>query len=60
MLKLKRVGIQPGREVILMAANHGVRVTADDSTDAISTELPDSIAAHIFVSAPHRHHSATS
>jgi DtxR family transcriptional regulator, Mn-dependent transcriptional regulator len=58
MLKLKRVGIQPGREVILMAAHDGVRVTAGDSTDAISTELPGSIAAHIFVSAPNRHHSA--
>src|ERR1700752_2620483 len=56
MLKLKRVGIQPGREVILMAAHDGVCVTAGDSTDAISTELPGSIAAHIFVSAPN--HSA--
>jgi len=56
MLKLKRVGIQPGREVILMAAHDGVCVTAGDSMDAISTELPGSIAAHIFVSAPH--HSA--
>ena len=53
MLKLKRVGIQPGREVILMAAHDGVCVTAGHSRDAISTELPGSIAAHIFVSAPH-------
>jgi DtxR family transcriptional regulator, Mn-dependent transcriptional regulator len=50
MLKLKRVGIQPGREVILMAGDDGVRVTADDSMDAISTELPSQIAGHIFVS----------
>jgi DtxR family transcriptional regulator, iron-dependent repressor len=50
MLKLKRVGIQPGREVILMAGDDGVRVTAGDSTDAISTELPRDIAQHIFVS----------
>src|SRR6266566_1335653 len=50
MLKLKRVGIQPGREVILMAGDDGVRVTAGDSMDAISTELPSQIAAHIFVS----------
>jgi DtxR family Mn-dependent transcriptional regulator len=50
MLKLKRVGIQPGREVILMASGDGVRVTADDSVDAISTELSSQIAAHIFVS----------
>jgi DtxR family transcriptional regulator, Mn-dependent transcriptional regulator len=50
MLKLKRAGIQPGREVILMAGDDGVRVTAADSVDAISTELPSPIAAHIFVS----------
>jgi DtxR family Mn-dependent transcriptional regulator len=50
MLKLKRAGIQPGREVILMAGDDGVRVTAGDSTDAISTELPSYIAGHIFVS----------
>jgi DtxR family Mn-dependent transcriptional regulator len=50
MLKLKRAGIQPGREVILMAADDGVRVTAGDSVDAISTELDSHIAGHIFVS----------
>jgi DtxR family Mn-dependent transcriptional regulator len=50
MLKLKRAGIQPGREVILMAADDGVRVTAGDSMDAIATELPRDIAGHIFVS----------
>ena len=58
MLKLRRVGIQPGREVILMAADDGVRVTAGDSTDAISTELPSPIAAHIFVSVPGPYHPA--
>jgi len=31
-----------------------VRVTADDS-DAVSTELPGPIAAHIFVSRGRRH-----
>jgi DtxR family Mn-dependent transcriptional regulator len=50
MLKLKRAGIQPGREVILMAGDDGVRVTAGDSMDAISTDLPSQIAGHIFVS----------
>jgi DtxR family Mn-dependent transcriptional regulator len=55
MLKLKRAGIQPGREVILMAGDDGVRVTAGDSMDAISTELPSSIAAHIFVSISSRY-----
>jgi len=50
MLKLKRAGIQPGREVILMASGDDVRVTVGDSMDAISTELSGQIAAHIFVS----------
>ena len=50
MLKLKRTGIQPGREVILMAADDGVRVTAGDPAEAISTQLPGPVAAHIFVS----------
>jgi len=58
MLKLKRVGIQPGREVILMAGEDGVRVTAGDKMDASPTELPSEIAAHIFVSASGRHQSA--
>jgi DtxR family Mn-dependent transcriptional regulator len=57
MLKLKRVGIQPGREVILMAADDDVRVTAGDSMDAISAELPSQIAAHIFVSISSRYQS---
>ena len=58
MLKLKRAGIQPGREVILMADDDVVRVTAGDSADAVSTELPGPVAAHIFVSLPSQRHSA--
>ena len=54
MLKLRRAGIQPGREVILMPGRDGVCVTAGDATDAISTELPSPVAAHIFVSVPGR------
>ena len=50
MLKLKRAGIQPGREVILMASGDDVRVTAGEELDAISTELSGQIAAHIFIS----------
>jgi DtxR family Mn-dependent transcriptional regulator len=50
MLKLKRAGIQPGREVILMASGDDVRVTAVDPMDAISTEFSGQISAHIFVS----------
>ena len=57
MHKLSRAGIQPGREVILMADDDGVRVTADDS-DAVSTELPGPIAAHIFVSVSSRYQPA--
>jgi DtxR family transcriptional regulator, Mn-dependent transcriptional regulator len=58
MLKLKGVGIQPGREVILMGADDAVRVTAGDSMDATPTELPGQIAAHIFVSISSRYHTA--
>ena len=65
MLKLKRAGIQPGREVLLGAVEGGVRVfggTADgaggdaDDTDADSAgavapaDLPADVAAHVFVS----------
>ena len=58
MLKLKRVGIQPGREVILMAGGDGVRVTAGEEMDAGWTQLPGPIAAHIFVSASSRYEPA--
>jgi DtxR family Mn-dependent transcriptional regulator len=53
MLKLRRAGIQPGREVILMASEHGVQVTADtpvDSGPMDSMELSSQIASHVFVS----------
>jgi DtxR family Mn-dependent transcriptional regulator len=50
MLKLKRTGIQPGREVMLAASDDGVRVTCDDSADGTEAELPREIAAHVFVS----------
>jgi DtxR family transcriptional regulator, Mn-dependent transcriptional regulator len=48
MLKLKNIGIQPGREVTLAASDHGVRVTGADSTGS-DTELPAGIATHVFV-----------
>ncbi|HEY2277981.1 MAG TPA: metal-dependent transcriptional regulator, partial [Streptosporangiaceae bacterium] len=44
MLKLKRTGIQPGREVMLAASDDGVRVTCDDSADGAEAELPREIA----------------
>ena len=64
MLKLKRAGIQPGREVLLGAVEGGVRVfggTADgaggeaDDTDADAQarwrrRLPAEVASHVFVS----------
>jgi DtxR family transcriptional regulator, Mn-dependent transcriptional regulator len=50
MLKLKQVGIQPGREVTLAASDDGVRVTGDDDANNIPAELPREVAAHVFVS----------
>jgi DtxR family Mn-dependent transcriptional regulator len=47
MLKLRRAGIQPGREVILMTGERGVQVT---SPDAPLTEFSSHIASHVFVS----------
>jgi DtxR family Mn-dependent transcriptional regulator len=49
MLKLKQVGIQPGREVTLAASDDGVRVTGDDEADHILAELPRDVATHVFV-----------
>jgi DtxR family Mn-dependent transcriptional regulator len=49
MLKLKRSGIQPGREVTLAATDDGVRVTGDDTAGSITADLPRLVAAHVFV-----------
>nr|BFE86077.1 hypothetical protein GCM10020093_086780 [Planobispora longispora] len=49
MLKLKQVGIQPGREVTLAASDDGVRVTGDDETGNSVAVLPRETAAHVFV-----------
>ncbi|RJL30786.1 metal-dependent transcriptional regulator [Bailinhaonella thermotolerans] len=49
MLKLKQVGIQPGREVTLAASDDGVRVTGGDDVDENRAELPRDVAAHVFV-----------
>jgi DtxR family Mn-dependent transcriptional regulator len=49
MLKLKNIGIQPGREVRLAASDHGVRVTSAESSGDVETELPAEVAAHVFV-----------
>jgi DtxR family Mn-dependent transcriptional regulator len=50
MLKLKRAGIQPGREVLLGAVAGGVRVCGDSVDTAASADLPADVASHVFVS----------
>jgi DtxR family Mn-dependent transcriptional regulator len=52
MLKLKRAGIQPGREVFLGAVDGGVRVRGYESgaTTEPSTDLSPEVASHVFVS----------
>jgi DtxR family Mn-dependent transcriptional regulator len=49
MLRLKTIGIQPGREVRLAASDSGVRVTGVDRVGTDGAELPAEIAAHVFV-----------
>jgi DtxR family transcriptional regulator, Mn-dependent transcriptional regulator len=52
MLKLKNIGIQPGREVTLVVGNDDVRVsgggTGDDDRE-VGMALPYDVAAHVFV-----------
>ncbi|MGH3278430.1 MAG: metal-dependent transcriptional regulator [Trebonia sp.] len=48
MLKLKRAGIQPGREVLLRAVDSGVRVW-NGSGGGASAELSAEVASHVFV-----------
>ncbi|MQA93256.1 MAG: dihydrofolate reductase [Streptosporangiales bacterium] len=50
MLKLKQVGIQPGREVTLASGDDGVRVTCDQQAETPPAELPLRIADHVYVS----------
>jgi DtxR family transcriptional regulator, Mn-dependent transcriptional regulator len=50
MLRLKNIGIQPGREVTLAASDNGVRVTGADRVGDVGAELSADIAAHVFVS----------
>jgi DtxR family transcriptional regulator, Mn-dependent transcriptional regulator len=49
MLKLKRAGIQPGREVLLGAVKGGVQVSGGGGGADVPTELPAEVAAHVFV-----------
>jgi DtxR family transcriptional regulator, Mn-dependent transcriptional regulator len=51
MLKLKRAGIQPGREVLLGAVDGGVRVRGEsDAEPDDGVDLPAEVASHVFVS----------
>ena len=51
MLKLKRAGIQPGREVLLGPVEGGVRVRREDGATAVEpADLPADVASHVFVS----------
>jgi len=51
MLKLKRAGIQPGREVLLEAAGDGVRVCGGKDADiTVPVDLSAEVASHVFVS----------
>jgi DtxR family Mn-dependent transcriptional regulator len=50
MLKLKRGGIQPGREVLLGSVKGGVRVTGANGGAEVTTSLDSQVASHVFVS----------
>jgi DtxR family transcriptional regulator, Mn-dependent transcriptional regulator len=49
MLKLKNIGIQPGREITLAVSDDGVRVSGDNGNSGLEAELPLRVAAHVFV-----------
>jgi DtxR family Mn-dependent transcriptional regulator len=49
MLKLKNIGIQPGREVTLVVGSEDVRVTGADGVDGFSAALPLEVASQVFV-----------
>jgi DtxR family transcriptional regulator, Mn-dependent transcriptional regulator len=49
MLRLKHIGIQPGREVSLAASHDGVRVSCGDYVEGRAAELPRAVATHVFV-----------
>jgi DtxR family Mn-dependent transcriptional regulator len=49
MLRLKNIGIQPGREVTLAASDEGVRVTDGDRVGEAGADISQEVAAHVFV-----------
>ncbi len=49
MLTLKKIGIQPGREITLIVSDDGVRVWSENGGGGDETELPRHVAEHVFV-----------
>ena len=49
MLTLKKIGIQPGREITVAVSDDGVTVTGENGGGRHETELPRHVAAHVFV-----------
>jgi len=49
MHRLKSIGIQPGREIMLAAAAGGVRVSCENSDGGTTAELSRQVASHVFV-----------
>jgi DtxR family transcriptional regulator, Mn-dependent transcriptional regulator len=49
MLKLKNIGIQPGREVTLVVGSNDVRVSCAGRVEGYEAALPRAVAAHLFV-----------
>jgi DtxR family Mn-dependent transcriptional regulator len=49
MLRLRHIGIQPGREVTLATSHDGVRVTHEDYAEGGAAELSRDVATHVFV-----------
>jgi DtxR family transcriptional regulator, Mn-dependent transcriptional regulator len=49
MLKLKNIGLQPGREVTLVAGSDNIRVTSAGAVGGQAAALPRDVAAHLFV-----------
>jgi DtxR family Mn-dependent transcriptional regulator len=49
MLRLKNIGIQPGREVTLVAGSNDIQVTSEGRVGDVGAVLPHAVAVHVFV-----------
>lgn len=49
MLQLKSAGIRPGRAITLATGDDCVRITPEAEEGSGTSELPDEVAAHVFV-----------